>query len=93
MPSAVQTNAGAANDLLDRALTELGLKNDAALCRVLKVQPPVISKTRHGRLPFGNDLLIRFHEVTGWGIGAMKRELGVDGLKQYVAGEDATAAA
>jgi len=51
------------NQLLDH-LIELGsLKNDAALCRVLQVAPPVISKLRHGTLPLGASLIIRAHEA------------------------------
>ena len=50
--------------LLDSLIDKLGIKNDAALSRVLEVAPPVISKIRHRRLPVGASLLIRMHEVS-----------------------------
>ena len=49
---------------LDSLRDKLGLKNDAALSRLLEVAPPVISKVRHHRLPVGASLLIRMHEVS-----------------------------
>lgn len=61
-----------ANKLLDAVIDKLGLKNDAALCRVIEVPPPVVSKLRHGRLPIGPSLLIRLHEETGWSTRKLK---------------------
>ncbi|NEX60216.1 helix-turn-helix domain-containing protein [Noviherbaspirillum sp. 17J57-3] len=52
------------NRLLDYVKKRFNLKNDAALCRVLRVTAPVISKIRHGRLPVGAALLINIHEMT-----------------------------
>ena len=52
------------NNLLDALIQKLGLKNDAALCRVLEVAAPVISKIRHRRLPVGASILIRMLEVS-----------------------------
>ncbi|MBX9869688.1 MAG: hypothetical protein K2X63_07820 [Burkholderiaceae bacterium] len=60
------------NDLLDRLIIEMSLKNDAGLARVLEVAPPVISKIRHGHLSFGATLLISAHEESGLSIKAMK---------------------
>jgi antitoxin HigA-1 len=62
-------------ELLDALIAHLGLKNDAALSRVLEVAPPVISKFRHGRLPVGPSMLIRMHEATGLNIRDLKRFL------------------
>lgn len=42
------------NALLDALMEKLRLKNDAALCRLLEVAPPVISKIRHKRLPLAH---------------------------------------
>lgn len=78
-------DATAANELLDEALRVRGLKNDAALSRALEVAPPVISKIRHGRLPFGDSMLIRMHEMTGWAIGTMKESLGLASLQTKAA--------
>lgn len=49
--------------LLDALIAENCLKNDAALSRMLEVKPPVLSKIRHGRLPFGPSLILRTHDV------------------------------
>ena len=53
-----------ANNLLDALTKKLGLKNDAALCRTLGVQPPVLSKLRHGKLPVGATILCKASEAT-----------------------------
>lgn len=52
------------NALLDALLRHMGLKNDAALSRLLGVAPPVLSKIRHHKLPVGAYVLIRMHEVS-----------------------------
>lgn len=52
------------DNLLNKLIEKLSLKNDAALSRALEVAPPVISKIRHRRLPVGASLLIRMHEVS-----------------------------
>jgi len=52
------------NEFLDLIIKKGGLKNDAALSRLLKVAPPVISKVRTGRLSVGASLMITIHEVT-----------------------------
>jgi hypothetical protein len=63
------------SQLVDLLLETLRLKNDAALSRLLEVEPPVISKIRHGRMPVGAAMLIRLHEESGLSIGAMKEYL------------------
>lgn len=64
------------NHLLDILLGKMQLKNDAALARILEVQPPVISKIRHHKLPVGASLLIRMHEVTGLSIRDLRDLMG-----------------
>lgn len=64
------------NRLLDFLIDKLGLKNDAALCRVLEVAPPVISKIRHMRLPVGASMLIRMHEVSDMSIRELRDVMG-----------------
>ena len=71
------------NAILDKMIDRLDLKNDAALSRVLKLAPPIVSKLRHGRLPFGAAHQIRAHEVTGWSIAEIKAILGVPSLQRY----------
>ena len=63
------------NDLLDLAAEMVKAKNDAQLSRALGVAPPVISKTRHGRLPVGAALVIKIHEVTGMAIALIKSHI------------------
>lgn len=62
--------------LLDMLIETLKLKNDAALCRVLEVAPPVISKIRHRRLPVGASLMIRMHEATDFTIRDIRYMMG-----------------
>ena len=64
------------NNLLDRIIEKLNLKNDAALSRSLEVAPPVISKIRHRRLPVGASLLLRMHEVTDLSLKELRGMMG-----------------
>ena len=64
------------NRLLDAVIEKLNLKNDAALCRMLGISPPVVSKIRHRRLPVGASLLIRLHELTDWNVLALRDLMG-----------------
>lgn len=64
-------------NLLDELLKRLRLKNDAALSRVLGVQPPVISKIRHAQVPVGASVLIRMHEVSNLAISELRALMGV----------------
>jgi len=66
----------APDQLLDTLIERLGLKNDAALSRVLDVGPPLISKVRNRRLPLGSGLLIRMHEVSGMSINELRQIMG-----------------
>lgn len=67
--------SGTPNEILDHIIDKLALKNDAALARYLEVAPPVISKMRHNRLPFGAQYIVRLHEKTGWAISNIKAYL------------------
>ncbi|KAF3999789.1 hypothetical protein [Glaciimonas immobilis] len=64
------------DQLLDALLATLHLKNDAQLCRVLNVGPPMISKIRHRRLPIGAPLLIRMHEESKLSIAELRAMMG-----------------
>lgn len=63
------------NHLLDRLLQLLGLKNDAALSRLMDVPPPVISKMRHYRNPVSSNFLIKAHDATGLSINELRELL------------------
>lgn len=53
------------NQLLDICMERLGVKTDAALCKILGIAPPVISKVRHKVLMVGDSLLLDLHDATG----------------------------
>ena len=61
-----------AHTLLDTLRERFQLKNDAALCRLLEVAPPVLSKIRGKRLDVGCTLMIRIHEAFGLSIKEIK---------------------
>jgi len=61
--------------LLNHIMQISGAKNDAAVARLLEVQPPVVSKIRARRLSFGPTLIIKTHEVTGMPIADIKAVL------------------
>jgi transcriptional regulator with XRE-family HTH domain len=73
-----------ANTLLDAIVDRLRLKNDAALCRVLDVSPPVISKIRHGKLEIGATMLIRIHEASGLSLKDIKKYLPAGEVRPFV---------
>ena len=65
------------NVLIDFVLDQQKLKNDAALARALKVAPPVISKVRSYRLPIGDSLLVKMHELTELPTKELKLKMGI----------------
>lgn len=69
------------NRLLDMIISKLALKNDSALCRCLRIAPPVISKIRHGSLPVGATMLLRLHEESGMSIRELKDVLDIPVLR------------
>lgn len=73
--------------LLDELLHRKALKNDAALCRLLKLAPPLISKVRHGKIKISGDVMIRIHETFGIAFPEMRQLLGTDEIAEtYVVG-------
>ena len=64
------------DNLLTTLIHRLKLKNDAALSRALEVEPPLISKIRHRRLPVGASMLIRMHEVSDLSIKELRLLMG-----------------
>lgn len=53
------------NGLLDALASKHQLKNDAALARLLKIAPPVISKLRGYTLPVGDSFVLRCTDIAG----------------------------
>jgi hypothetical protein len=64
------------NRLLDTLIERMGLANDGALSRRLKVAKTVISNMRHNRLPVGASMLMWMHEATGISIRELRALLG-----------------
>lgn len=64
------------NRLFDHLLALLKLKNDAALSRLLEIEPPTISKIRHRRMRVGAGLLLRLHEVSELSIRELRDLMG-----------------
>lgn len=63
------------NVLFDRVIAEKRLKNDAALCRLLQVAPPVISKTRRNKLPVGPAMILALAELGGIPLADIRAEI------------------
>lgn len=80
------------NHLLDSLIERLHLRNDAALSRALGVEPPVISKIRHRKLPVGAAILIRMHEATELEIQELRALMG-DQREKFRIGYSGTKAA
>lgn len=66
-----------AHSLLDTVIAEQGLKNDAALSRALKVEPPHISKIRSGKAPVTAETAVRLHEAFDMPIARIKELAGI----------------
>lgn len=71
MSLAAQAQPGA-NAFLDFMIGKLRLKNDAALARAFQVAPPVISKIRHGKLPFGDSMILKAHEKFNFAVADIR---------------------
>ena len=69
---ALEPSSFVPNKLLDTLIEKMHLKNDAELCRVLEVQPPIISKIRHRKLAVGATILLRMSILDTWP-NSMKR--------------------
>jgi len=69
---AMEPSSFVPNKLLDTLIQRMQLKNDAELCRVLEVQPPIISKIRHRKLNVGATILLRMHEKSNIPIRELK---------------------
>lgn len=76
---AMEPSSFVPNKLLDTLIERMHLKNDAELCRVLEVQPPIISKIRHRKLSVGATILLRMHEKSNIPIRELK-ELTTDAV-------------
>ena len=64
------------NNLLNKLIDHLHLKNDAELSKMLEVAPPVISKIRHHKLSVGASLMISMHEISNISIKDLRILMG-----------------
>jgi plasmid maintenance system antidote protein VapI len=51
------------NALIDYLLERFNLGTDAALARMMELQPPVISKMRHGKMSLTPSFILRVHDT------------------------------
>lgn len=63
--------------LLGALISGMGLKNDAALARVLMVPPSVVCKIRSKQMPVSDAMLVRIHDTTGIAIDDLREKMGV----------------
>jgi len=76
MTQAVKNSHYDPNHLLNALIAHLGLSNDGALSRKLKVATDVISNIRDGRLQVCGSMLMWMHEATGISIEELRRLMG-----------------
>jgi hypothetical protein len=62
--------------MLDHLRYRLRLKNDASLCRLLEITPPLLSTVRHRKRSVCPGLIIRIHEVTGIRVHDLRAMMG-----------------
>jgi hypothetical protein len=68
-----ETNPG---KLVNALVEMLGLRNDAALSRVLNVSPSLISRLRHKKTKISEGLLLNMQEVSGMSIKELRALMG-----------------
>lgn len=64
------------NHLLDTLMKHLGIDNDGALARRLKVARDVINDIRAGTMPVGASMLLWIQEVSGIDVAELRRLMG-----------------
>lgn len=76
-PSILKLEGYDQHKLLDGLIRKLGLKNDAALARMLHIAPPIVSKLRHRKIGPSAEFILRVHEVTGMSIRDIRKLMGI----------------
>lgn len=66
--------------LFDAVMKQQNCKNDAALSRVLDIDPGALSRMRNGKLKVGATLILRIHELTDY-------TMSVKEIKQLIGGK------
>lgn len=66
-----------AAQLFDAIMQEKRFRTDAELAEEIGIEPANLSRLRHGHRPVSDGMVLRIHEVTGWGIRDIKGALGL----------------
>lgn len=64
-------------NLIDHLIDMKALKNDAALCRLLEIPPPMLSKIRKKKLGISGDLLVRVYDIIGVDVDTSRNLAGI----------------
>lgn len=64
-------------NLLDALIQRNALKNDAALSRLLRMTPAVVSKVRHKHVEVTPAILVRMYDVSGIEINELRALMGL----------------
>jgi hypothetical protein len=64
------------NQLFDRTIACLQLRNDRELSRILQMASPLIRKMRQHQLPVSGVVLLRIHDLTGIGLADLRQLMG-----------------
>lgn len=62
--------------VLDQVSEKLGLSNDVALARALKIAAPLLDRIRHGQTPLRASILLRINEVSGLSMAELRSLMG-----------------
>lgn len=54
--------------LFDKIIADKQLKNDAELCRIIDIPPPVLSRIRAGKQNVSSSMILSVHEVLGYSV-------------------------
>jgi plasmid maintenance system antidote protein VapI len=62
--------------VLDQVSEELGVSDDIALAKALKIAAPLLDRIRHGQTPLRASILLRINEVSGMSMGELRSLMG-----------------
>ena len=51
------------NALIDHLITRFNIRTDAALAKMMELQPPTISKMRHGKMSLTPNFILKVHDT------------------------------
>lgn len=71
--------------LLDQLIGYYRAKHDLGLSRILKIDPPSLSKIRNRRVFLSDACIIRIMEVTGWSLLQVQVSAGIPQLHARMA--------